>query len=87
MIVYLIISILLASSAFAARSERHLFCTGIAFYAAQAGFAAWILAGGLYETTSAAVFTFDAAGTLFYLLLTLVSAFAYFHSEAYLKEN
>lgn len=87
MIVYLIISILLASSAFLARSERHLFCAGIAFYAAQAGFAAWILAGGLYETTSAAVFTFDAAGTLFYLLLTLVSAFAYFHSEAYLKEN
>lgn len=87
MIIYFIFSILLASSAFLARSERHLFCTGIAFYAAQAGFAAWILAGGLYETTSAAVFTFDAAGTLFYLLLTLVSAFAYFHSEAYLKEN
>lgn len=87
MIVYFIFSILLASSAFLARSERHLFCTGIAFYTAQAGFAAWILAGGLYETTSAAVFTFDAAGTLFYLLLTLVSAFAYFHSEAYLKEN
>lgn len=85
MIVYLILSILFASSAFLARSERHLFLTGIAFYAVQIGFAIQILAGGLYGTTSAAIFTFDAAGALFYLLLTLVSAFAYFHSEAYLK--
>lgn len=29
----------------------------------------------------------DAAGTLFYVLLCIVSAFAYFHSEAYLREN
>ncbi len=87
MIVYFTLSLLIAAAAFTARSERHLFFIGIAFYAVQAGFAALLLAGGLYETTSAGIFTFDAAGTLFYLLLTLVSAFAYFHSEAYLKGN
>ena len=51
----------------------------------QAGFAAAILAGGLYGRSSTPWFAFDAAGTLFYLLLTVVSAFAYFHSEAYLR--
>ena len=87
MILYLALSILIAAAAFPARSQRHLFFAGIAFYAVQAGFAVRLLADGLYGMTSAGIFTFDAAGTLFYLLLTLVSAFAYFHSEAYLKEN
>ena len=85
MILYFILSILLAATAFLARSERHLLGSGIAFYAVQAGFAVQLLAGGGYGSTSATFFTFDGAGTLFYLLLTLVSAFAYFHSEAYLK--
>lgn len=84
MIVYLTLSMLVAASAFLLRSERQLFAAGAAFYAVQAAFAAAILCG-LYGTTSAGVFTYDAAGTLFYLLLTVVSAFAYFHSEAYLK--
>ena len=84
MLVYLLISILIAATAFAARNERHLFLTGAAFYAVQAALAVWILAGGLYETDSLGVFRFDAAGTLFFLLLTVVSAFAFAHSESYL---
>ena len=87
MIAYLIASILIASAAFLVRRERQLFQIGLLFYAVQAGFAGAILVGGLYGQESTGWFRFDAPGTLFYVLLCIVSAFAYFHSEAYLREN
>ena len=87
MIAYLIASILIAAAAFAVRRERHLFHLGVLFYAAQAAFAGTILFGGLYGQESTGWFRFDAPGTLFYVLLCIVSAFAYFHSEAYLRDN
>ncbi|HIY14131.1 MAG TPA: hydrogenase 4 subunit F [Candidatus Alistipes cottocaccae] len=87
MIAYLIASLLIAATAFAVRRERQLFHIGVLFYAAQAAFAGMILFGGLYGENSTGWFRFDAPGTLFYVLLCIVSAFAYFHSEAYLREN
>ena len=87
MIAYLIASILIASTAFLVRRERQLFQIGLLFYAVQAGFAGAILVGGLYGQESTGWFRFDAPGTLFYVLLCIVSAFAYFHSEAYLRDN
>lgn len=84
MIFYLTASILAAVTAFAARSERQFTACGILFYAIQGAFATWLLAGGGYGATSAAFFTFDALGTLFFLLLAVVSCYAFFHSEAYL---
>ncbi|WP_418409898.1 proton-conducting transporter membrane subunit [Alistipes sp.] len=87
MIYYLIASILAAASAFAARSERQLTAAGGVFYAVQGAFAVWLLAGGLYGTTSATFFTFDALGTLFFVLLAVVSCYAFFHSGAYLAGN
>ena len=87
MIWYLIASILASTAALFVRRERQLVLTGILFYGVQAAFGAAILAGGLYGKTSAGWFAFDAAGTLFYVLLCVVSAFAYFHSEAYLRGN
>ncbi len=87
MIAYLIASILIAAAAFAVRRERQLFQIGVLFYAAQAAFAGMILFGGLYGGNSTGWFRFDAPGTLFYVLLCIVSAFAYFHSEAYLHAN
>ncbi|MBE6182149.1 MAG: hydrogenase 4 subunit F [Rikenellaceae bacterium] len=84
MISYFILSIVIAIATFLSRNERQFFATGVAFYAVQIVFALQIIFGGLYETSSATVFTFDAAGTLFYVLLTVVSAYAYFHSEAYM---
>ena len=87
MIAYLIASLLIAAAAFAVRRERQLFHIGVLFYAAQAAFAGMILFGGLYGENSTGWFRFDAPGTLFYVLLCIVSAFAYFHSEAYLREN
>ena len=87
MIAYLIASILIAAAAFAVRRERQLFQIGVLFYAVQAAFAGMILFGGLYGENSTGWFRFDAPGTLFYVLLCIVSAFAYFHSEAYLRAN
>lgn len=87
MILYFVLSIAIAAVTFLLRNGRQRIATGVAFYAVQVAFALQIIFGGLYETSSAAVFTFDAAGTLFYVLLTIVSIYAYFHSVAYLKEN
>ena len=84
MLCYLAFSILAAAAAFVSRSDRQLFAAGMLFYAVQAAFAVWIVAAG-YGTTSAGLFTFDATGTLFYVLLTVVSCFAFIHSERYLK--
>ena len=85
MIAYLIASLLIAATAFAVRRERQLFQIGVLFYAAQAAFAGMILFGGLYGGNSTGWFRFDAPGTLFYVLLCIVSAFAYSHSRSYLQ--
>ena len=83
MLIYLIFSILIAPSAFTARNERHLLISGVLFYAVQVLFAVWILAGA-FGATSLGVFQYDDAGTLFFILLTVVSAFVFAHSESYL---
>lgn len=87
MISYLIASILVAAAVFTARNRRQLTVAGVVFYALQAAFAVWIAAGGLYGHTSAAFFTFDAIGTLFFVLLCVVSCFSYFHATNYLRDN
>lgn len=85
MLYYLIASILTGASAFAARNERQIHLAGVAFYAVQVAFALWITLGGGYDTSSLGAFRFDAAGTLFFVLLTVVSIYAFAHSEAYLR--
>ena len=85
MIYYLIASILIAFTALFARTKRAVLAAGILFYAVQIAAAGLLLWGGLYDTTSAAFFTFDALGTLFYLLLVVVSMYVFGHSEAYLQ--
>ena len=85
MLYYLIASILTGASAFAARNERQIHLAGVAFSAVQAAFALWITLGGGYDTSSLGAFRFDAAGTLFFVLLTVVSIYAFAHSEAYLR--
>ena len=85
MIYYLIASILIAAAALFARTKRAVLAAGILFYAVQIAAAGLLLWGGLYDTTSAAFFTFDALGTLFYLLLVVVSMYVFGHSEAYLQ--
>ena len=48
---------------------------------------AGLLIGGKYLTSSGGFFSFDEAGTLFYLLLVVVAIFIFIHSEAYLKRD
>ncbi len=87
MLYYLIISVLIAVVAFMVKNERQLTAAGVLFYMVQVAFGAMILFGGWYDTYSTSVFRFDAPGTLFYLLLTVVSCFAFFHSRAYLQHT
>ncbi len=87
MLYYLIISVLVAVAAFVAKSERQLTWAGVVFYAVQVAFGAVICFGGWYDNYSTPLFRFDALGTLFYVLLTVVSCFAFFHSRAYLQHT
>ncbi len=88
MILYLIASIAVASAAFVVRSRRALYAAGLLFYAVQIALLGALCWGGLAGTRHAGgLFVFDAPGTLFYLLLTVVSLYAFHHSEAYLKES
>lgn len=85
--IYLLLSALIASCTLMARSRTTVHLVGALFYLLQGVFAAALLFGGAYGTASGGFFTFDAAGTLFYVLLIVVSAFVFAHSEAYLKGN
>ena len=86
--IYIFFAIWLAigASAFLARSRRtvHMLC---AMYLTVHAMFAGLLIGGKYLTTSGGFFSFDEAGTLFYLLLVVVAVFVFIHSEAYLKRD
>lgn len=82
---YMLLSGLVAVTALAVRSLRAIRAVGLLFYVVQFAFAAWLVAGG-YGRTAGTIFAFDAAGTLFYLLLAAVSCWVFHHSETYLAE-
>lgn len=86
MIYYLILSVLLACSAFAAGTRRTVNAVCALFYAVQAAFAVWILTGR-YGSASGGFFTFDALGTVFFVLLAAVSLFVFIHSEVYFRDE
>ncbi len=87
--IYIFFAIWLAigASAFVARSRRvvHLLC-GL-YMATHTIFAALLVAGGKYLSTSGEYFTFDELGTLFYILLAVVATFVLVHSQEYLRED
>ncbi|MDE6045960.1 MAG: hydrogenase 4 subunit F, partial [Alistipes sp.] len=83
---YMLLSAAVAASTLAARGRRTMHLAGTLYYLLQALFAGWLLAGGGYATQVGALFAFDAAGTLFYLLLVAVSFWVFHHSETYLSE-
>ena len=83
---YMLLSAAIAASTLAARGRRTMHLAGTLYYLLQALFAGWLLAGGGYATSVGALFAFDAAGTLFYLLLVAVSFWVFHHSETYLSE-
>ena len=85
--IFFAIWLIIGAAVFIAPSRRivHLLC-GL-YMAVHALFAAMITVGGNYLSTSGVFFTFDEAGTLFYLLLGVVATFVLIHSQEYLKED
>lgn len=85
--IFFAIWILIAAATFIARSRRtvHIMC-GL-YLATHLAFAIKLLALGGYLTTSGEFFTFDQAGTLFYILLAVVSTYVIVHSVEYLKDD
>lgn len=84
--IFFIIWLTIGASAFLARSRRMVHMLSALYLTAHAMFAG-LLIGGKYLTTSGTFFSFDEAGTLFYLLLVVVAIFIFIHSEAYLKRD
>lgn len=83
---YFLLSALIALAAAFAPQRRTVKWLGAAFYLVQLLLAAFIVARG-YGEVSSQFFRFDAAGTLFFALLTVVSAFVFVHSCVYLRDN
>ena len=84
---YFILWLAIGACAFFVRSRRevHLLC-GL-YIASHLLFAGRLLFGGNYLSTSGVFFTFDAAGSLFYMLLVIVGGFVLIHSQEYLKDD
>ncbi len=84
--IFFVIWLAIGVGAFMAPTRKmvHILC---AMYMAVHAVFATMLACGKYMTTSGAFFTFDEAGTLFYILLAIVSTFVLIHSQEYLKDD
>ncbi|MBQ6989365.1 MAG: hydrogenase 4 subunit F, partial [Alistipes sp.] len=84
---YFLLWLAIAATTLAARSRRvvHILCG--CYLTIHAVFIEQLLFGGEYLTTSGIFFTFDEAGTLFYILLAIVALFVFRHSEEYLKDD
>ena len=85
--IYLVIWLVIAAATFFAKSRKAVHAMCGLYIAAHAVFAANLLFGGAYLSTSGQFFTFDELGTLFYVLLIIVATFVIIHSEEYLKDD
>ena len=85
--VYFLLCLLTAAATFFARSRRIVHAAGGVFYSVQALLLAHLFLNGGYGTACGSFFAFDAAGTLFFVLMILVSGFVFAHSESYLRNN
>lgn len=86
MFYYIVAAIALAAMTGLARSRRLVVGFASVFFVMQAVFAAWAATAGA-GVQSAQFFTFDATGTLFMVLMAIVSPFAFVHSFDYLRDN
>ena len=85
--IFFVIWILLAVATFFARSRKIVHSLYIVYLLSHAIFGANLLFGGAYLSTSGEFFTFDQVGSLFYVLLFVVSCYVFIHSEEYLKDD
>lgn len=86
MLYYIVAAIALAAATGLARSRRAVVGSASVFFVMQAVFATWAATVGA-GVQSAQFFTFDATGTLFMVLMAIVSPFAFVHSFDYLRDN
>ncbi len=86
MFYYIVAAIGLAAMTGLARSRRAVVGFASVFFVMQAAFAVWSITAGA-GVQSAQFFTFDATGTLFMVLMAVVSPFAFVHSFDYLRDN
>lgn len=86
MLYYIVAAIALAAMTGFARSRRAVVGSASVFFVMQAAFALWTATAGA-GVQSAQFFTFDATGTLFMVLMAIVSPFAFVHSFDYLRDN
>ena len=85
--IFFVIWILVAAATFFARSRKMVHSLYLIFLVSHAIFGVNLLFGGACLSTSGEFFTFDQIGTLFYVLLFVVSCYVFIHSEEYLKDD
>lgn len=85
MIIYIVLSSILALTALAARSRRTVDIISGLFFCVQAAFAVRLAAGGALDSTELGIFTFDMLGMLFHLLMVVTLGFVIVHAQQYLK--
>lgn len=85
--IFFAIWLAIACSTFFVKEKRHVRLLCGAYILSHIAFAITLFTAGLYSSTSGTLFTFDQAGTLFYLLMVIVSSFVLIHSEEYLKDD
>ena len=85
--IFFVIWILLAVATFFARSRKIVHSLYLVYLLSHAIFGANLLFGEAYLSTSGEFFTFDQVGSLFYVLLFVVSCYVFVHSEEYLKDD
>ena len=85
--IFFAIWLIVAATTFFARSRKMVYALYVVYLLSHAGFLGNLLFGGAYLSTSGEFFSFDEMGTLFYVLLFIVSCFVFIHSEEYLKDD
>lgn len=85
MLIYLIVSLLLAIAPLAVRSERATNITSALFFMVQLASIALIFYFGKVDSVMLSVFRADTMAILFHILITAVLGFTLLHSSSYLK--
>ena len=85
MLIYLILSVLLAVAPLVLRSEKATNYVAALFFTVQVAAIGAILHLGLVNQTMLSIFRADTMAVLFHVLMTAVLGFALIHSSSYLK--
>ena len=85
MLIYIILSVLLAIAPLAVRSERATHLIAGAFFLVQVAAIALVIAFDRIDCVMLSIFRADTLAVLFHILMTLVLGFTLIHSSSYLK--